>query len=78
MNKNMTFTDEQRENFWAYFDIADQLWPDPTDEYDWTVDDFEDRFVDQARAAARDLGLPWPPYRPTAEDFALDHKAVYA
>lgn len=73
MNNNTTIDKETRDGFWAYFDLADELWPEGDPAFQLTLDDFEDHFVAHARTAADALGLPWPPYRPEAENFLLDH-----
>lgn len=74
---NATTNPTTRLNFWAYFDIADQLYGVDDDGYQWTVDDFTKPFVNAARKASEELNLVWPPDRPAAENFALDNKWVY-
>lgn len=58
--------------FAAYFNVADEVYA-WGDEQPLTVDDLDPATVAEAGRVARDLGLPWPPYLPAAEEYALDH-----
>ena len=78
-----TFTDKEKQLFWTYFDIADEIYisesshpSNPRTEGfpPLTLQDLDQRFVKQAGRAAREFGLSWPPYMPEAEEYALDHR----
>lgn len=56
--------------FTEYFNVADELWGE------LTLDDLARDSIDAARRAADRLGLPWPPYLPAAEEYALDHQEL--
>lgn len=73
---NTTFTEDTLREFWSYFNVADELWVTDPD-FKLTLDDLLSTFVEEAKRASETFGLPWPPYLPAAEDFALDHKEVY-
>lgn len=76
-----------RRRFWRYFNVADEIYEGliripPMDQ---TISDFDSpltladldaEYVAEARRAADELGLPWPPYLPEAEEFALNHREV--
>jgi len=73
--------------FTAYFDVADEiansLWlglPQTQPSHGTeplTLADLDPHFTDQARDAADELHLPWPPVLAIAEEFALDHPEVW-
>jgi len=41
-----------------------------------TLADLDEFWVALARRCATDLALPWPPYLPAAEEYALDHPTI--
>ena len=59
--------------FTQYFDLADELYGqrDRTD-----LSEFDSQMIAEARQAADQLDLEWPPYLPVAEDYALDHPEI--
>lgn len=79
-----TFTPEQRAGFWTYFNVADEIYDSLTKGLDQrfvanldqplTLADLDIKAVAAAQLAANDLELPWPPYLPAAEEYALDHR----
>lgn len=82
MNNTKQHTRTEVMDFWAYFDIADELYGEngtgvDASGYAWTVDDFDKSFQRAAKRAADASGLSWPPYRPEAEEFALSNKWVH-
>jgi hypothetical protein len=62
--------------FVAYFNAADELWPEAFQVEPLTLDDLDPAAVHAARAAATRLALPWPPYLPDAEEFALANPGI--
>ena len=59
-------------DFWIYFDIADELFADPTPGLPrLTMADFTRNFVQSAKIAAAEHTLPWPPSLPDAEEYLL-------
>lgn len=74
--------------FYDYFNAADEIFDsiaagmsqdEPgggtmTDQYHMTLADLDTAFVSRARAAATRFDLPWPPYLPAAEEYALAHR----
>jgi hypothetical protein len=71
------------DDFAAYFNVADEIFESISRRLDqskptpfgWglTLADLDTRYVEAARRASSDLDLPWPPYLPAAEEYALDH-----
>jgi len=57
--------------FWSYFNVADETY-DQGGPLRLTLADLDPALVAEARAATA-LGLPWPPYLPAAEDYALSN-----
>jgi len=85
MSAARTFTERTARGFWTYFDVADEIYEavcaradqtQPGVEARTTLADLDARFVAQAKKAAPELGLPWPPYLPDAEEFALYHRSA--
>lgn len=66
-----TFTPDTARAFYAYFDVADE-----TSDPDVTIGDLACWMIDDARNAADEFGLPWPPNMTDAENFALDNRAA--
>ena len=70
------------QDFWSYFDLGDELWqPSYVDEAGTAplrLEDFSKRSIAEARRAATACSLPWPPHLPSAEEYALDHRAELA
>jgi hypothetical protein len=74
--------------FSAYFGVADEVYPalcdrrpmdQPTLDFmapGLTLADLDEFWVALARRCATDLALPWPPYLPAAEEYALDHPTI--
>jgi len=72
--------------FTAYFDVADEIadslelglpQTQPTHSgAALTLADLDSFFTDQARDAADELHLPWPPVLAVAEEYALEHPEV--
>jgi len=72
--------------FNAYFGVADEVYEailsgrplnEPTLDFmapGLTLADLDNFWVALAQRAATDLDLPWPPYLPAAEEWALDHR----
>lgn len=58
-----------RESFWAYFNVADETYGDDG----LTLEDLDRKMVEKARYVSQITTLPWPPYLPEAEEYALDH-----
>lgn len=58
------------ENFWSYFNVADEL------AGGLTLDDLDPTHVDEARDAADVQNLSWPPSLAEAEEFALAHRTA--
>jgi len=75
-------TPAERENFEAYFNVADEIYEslerglDQTQEskgsQPLTLADLDEKYVEQARNVATLVQLPWPPWLPAAEEYALD------
>ena len=65
--RNRTFTQQEADDFWLYFNIADELWDGLTPE------DLDPKAYFDACVAARQFNLPTRPYLPHAEEFLLDH-----
>lgn len=86
----MSTVADHRHDFDEYFNCADELWaPEHRSSHGADVDGWcarcgaivstdalAARHVKAARRAADALGLPWPPYLPAAEVYALDHPEV--
>lgn len=59
------------DDFWDYFDIADELW-DLGDGSGLTMQDLDEEIVTRAKIYAHREELPWPPHLPTAEEALND------
>lgn len=66
------FTHQQALCFFTYFNVADEIWPRRNGP-GLTLADIEAVAITEARAAAAQLDLPWPPDLAVAEEYALDH-----
>ena len=60
-------------DFMMYFNVADEIWPMPGAMFQATLNDIDGHAIKRSYAASEALGLPWPPYLPAAEEYALDH-----
>lgn len=59
--------------FWDYFDLADEMWDYRTGQRaESYLLDFDEEIVTKARVYAHEKELPWPPYRPVAEECIND------
>lgn len=56
------------QKFFTYFNIADEL------DGGLTLDELASELVAEARTAAEDLSLPWPPDLSHAEDYLSAHR----
>ena len=53
--------------FSAYFNVADELWAE-----ELTLEELDAEWVAEAKSAAEELSLPWPPDLPSAEEMSND------
>ena len=65
-------TTEEASLFWDYFSVADETFT-IAGRHNLTLDDIDSRYVRRAKEASDKLDLPWPPYLPHAEEYALDY-----